>query len=235
MAKTFNDWLFDLDEHLGARGVPVRSGGFDRAALDFGFANGLTPEEFLSHPCSLREQVTEPIQVDRPEDLRPRRSPVVGVIVGFVVVLLLAIGVPRILRAGHHLSGRHLQTARHAVDALQKLEAKAKPGAELEAYSSQVADAQEAVATLSAGFGHDSLEGKLSSALKHYVFAEELWRSNLDEPSPSKELPSVNAFWQNYPDGHIWFMGDSLLSITPALNVVWAEARKELAAAVELL
>jgi hypothetical protein len=235
MAKSYNDWLFDLDEHLVARNVGVRSHNFDRAALDFGFTNGLAPEEFLSHPCSLREQVLEPVHVDRPEDLKPKRSVVIGTIVGLVLLIVLCVGVPRLLKLGHRHSGRHLVAGEHALDALVRLDAGSKAGTDPEAYSNLLSQARSATDTLSREFPHDTFQAKLKAILEHYILAEELWQATSDDPSPSRELPPVEEFWQRYPDGHIWFMGDHLLSVTPALNVIWAEGRKELESGKELL
>lgn len=53
--KTFDQWLFDLDEHLAAEHLPLRSHEFDRGALVWGFTQKQSPEEFLKNAQSYRK------------------------------------------------------------------------------------------------------------------------------------------------------------------------------------
>jgi hypothetical protein len=254
--KNYQDWLFDLEEYMAEQVLGARIEDFSRAALLHGFMNNLCPEEFLKNDCnSLHQQVsdiakgefgnTSSVPEPAPK-LRKKPSPILFITAGAILLVILAVAVPRLLnRADRVLSGGVLGTsqaqiasARLALEAVEALASVTKSGVNFKDYSERVAEAQIAVDRYENEFGkQDAFSIAVENALAHYRFANDFWDKAVTEND--EYIHSRSRFWKDflsqYPEEKVLRDGESsgelivvegdMYSVKNALSLIWIKAR----------
>ena len=65
--KSYQEWIFDLEEFLVGQGLPASAQSFEKGALVYGFTNGLSPADFVKDKVN----TPKPVKVVSPKPAPP--------------------------------------------------------------------------------------------------------------------------------------------------------------------
>lgn len=246
-SKTFTEWLFDLDEYLTHQDLPMRSDGFERGALVYGFTNGLTPEAFVKDACNRPASTSTQAQANvEPsvhtyiEDNRGLRPlPILIGAASVLVLLLLFVAVPKLLHGSstepHGILGPSPEfkaSATRAVESVEAVDSAVTIGTSFNDYGPRVTQAQIDVDHFANEYGsNEALAVPLKEAVKHYANALAVWDAWLQNSwhTPSKTIyPAIQVLWDEYPESHDYFGNreetkDHLFLKDEALSLLWSK------------
>jgi len=148
------------------------------------------------------------------------------------------------------------QSTKEAIRSLQKLQAKTEVGISYRDYVSVLGDAKFEVNLFlqSRQAKNDKLADSIMQAMEHYQMAKTVWQVKIDKmylgrlPSVSnfifvdneddKELIDLNSLFRRYPNIKNEIRKGPMgrdIHIETAIQIIWAEANKELKKAITLL
>lgn len=194
-SKSYQEWIFDLEEFLADQGLPANAQGFEKGALVYGFTNGLSPADFVKDKVNIPKAVSVPMVVTPPvlNTSNPGRistKTITVAICGVTTLIVAFIAVPKIIHPGapgiktglFGPSQEYRNSAKKAVEAVEAIGSRTKVGVSFLKYHEELSEAQIFLDKFAREAPkNDPIVKKLEESLEHYDFAEDVWQVAIDD------------------------------------------------------